>query len=283
MRLSQGPFETLWAEETFAAGDGRPSGSGIPLLFPFAGRIQGTTLRWQDREYELPAGDGQGNAIHGFVLNRAWRVTEQTESRVVGEFQAAIDDPSLLHAWPADFRITATYEVKGNQLAAVYELANPGDQPLPFGFGTHPYFRVPLAGSEAAACRIHVPTAARWELIDLLATGRLLPLNEAIDLGRGLTFGEMHFDDVFTDLAYSGNTCEAEIHDPNSGHRLVMRFDDTFRECVVYNPPHREAVCIEPYTCVPGAFDLSRNNDNTGLRILEPGETLRTSVTITCG
>src|SRR5688500_16435406 len=64
------PIRVLWAAEDFAAGSARPSGSGIPLPFAFPGRIYGTTLRWKHREFQLPAGDGRGNAIHGFVLNR---------------------------------------------------------------------------------------------------------------------------------------------------------------------------------------------------------------------
>ncbi|MFM7803819.1 MAG: hypothetical protein ACKPGK_04935 [Verrucomicrobiota bacterium] len=38
--------------------------------------------------------------------------------------------------------------------------------------------------------------------------------------------------------------------------QLELEFGSAFRELVVYNPPHREAICIEPYTCVPGATHL---------------------------
>ncbi|MEZ6109737.1 MAG: hypothetical protein R3C99_01600 [Pirellulaceae bacterium] len=31
----------------------RPSGSGIPLLFPFPGRWPGTSFTWQDKTYPL--------------------------------------------------------------------------------------------------------------------------------------------------------------------------------------------------------------------------------------
>ena len=34
------PLEVLWSVADFAEGGGRPSGSGIPLMFPFAGRIR---------------------------------------------------------------------------------------------------------------------------------------------------------------------------------------------------------------------------------------------------
>ena len=94
--LDDGPREMLWADPAFDSGEKRPSGSGIPLLFPFPGRIGGAAFTFGGRDYQLEPGDAYGNAIHGFVLNRAWRVVEQTAARVVGEFQASIDDAAIL-------------------------------------------------------------------------------------------------------------------------------------------------------------------------------------------
>src|SRR3954467_7920423 len=111
--LQDGTREMLWADAAFDSGKTRPSGSGIPLLFPFPGRISGTVFTFNGREYQLEPGDAYGNAIHGFVFNRPWRVAEQTASRVVGEFQASIDDTKILEHWPADFRIRVAYEVRG--------------------------------------------------------------------------------------------------------------------------------------------------------------------------
>ena len=62
----------------FAAGSAKPPHSGIPLMFPFAGRIRGTSFRFEGQRYELEAGDGLGNAIHGFVMTRPWRVIQQS-------------------------------------------------------------------------------------------------------------------------------------------------------------------------------------------------------------
>jgi len=45
---------------------------------------------------------------------------------------------------------------------------------------------------------------------------------------------------------------------------------------VVYNPPHREAFCIEPYTCVPDPFALEAR----GLRVLAPGEQFQARIDI---
>lgn len=280
------PVEVLWAEPGFESGTKRPSGSGIPILFPFPGRIAGTNLEYEGRKYALEAGDGRGNAIHGFVLNRPWRVIDQSPRRVVGQFQATVDDAKLRGAWPGDFRITIAYELAGNALALDATLENPGDSPLPMGFGVHPYFRVPLSpavetnANAAARCLVRVPAAEYWELAEMIATGRKLATRERGPLAAGIAFGESRFDDVFTSLAFDGEWCASTIADPTSGRTLRIAFDRAFRECVVYNPPHREAICIEPYTCVPGAIEMTRRGIDAGLRILAPGESLTARVRI---
>ena len=76
----------LWAAADFAAG-GRPSSSGIPLMFPFAGRIRGTSFHFDGKQYALEAGDGLGNAIHGFVIEPAMARDKPAADRVVGTFR----------------------------------------------------------------------------------------------------------------------------------------------------------------------------------------------------
>ena len=72
-------IDVIDASPQFASGNDRPSGHGIPLLFPFPNRIRGGRYAWNGRDYEIPLSaashDGAGNAIHGFCLDRPWRVT----------------------------------------------------------------------------------------------------------------------------------------------------------------------------------------------------------------
>jgi len=274
------PVEVLYAPDDFGAGEGRPSRGGIPLLLPFPGRIPGTTFTWEAKQYSLEAGDAFGNAIHGFALSRPWRVIEQSENKVGGQFHAWRDDPSLKARWPADFRITATYTLAGNTLKAEYLIENPCDVALPCGFGTHPYFRVPLGGEKADACIVRLPVSARWELKEMLPTGRRLGLENAAALQAGQPYGELKFDDAFTGLQFASGECAASIHDPASGRTVTQRFDTAFRECVVYTPPHREAICIEPLTCVPNCFELNSRGIDVGLRIVPPGGSFTAQVEI---
>ena len=272
--------DVLWSAADFEDGTARPSGSGIPLLFPFPGRLRGTTFEWEGRAFEVAEGDGRGNAIHGFVLNRPWRIVEQAESKVVGQFQASVDDASILEQWPADFRITATYEIAGNTLRSAFLIENPDDKPLPCGFGTHPYFRLPLGGAIAEACTVRLPVTKHWELDGMLPTGVCEDLSDAAIRQAGQRFSDLSLDDVFAGLQFSAGVCQSSIEDPESGVRLTLSFDDSFRECVVYTPPHREAICIEPYTCVPGTFGMSAAIERYGLRVLAPGESFTAEVTM---
>ncbi len=54
VQFDEGPRDLLWAEPGFETGGHRPSGSGIPLLFPFPGRIGHAQFTYDDRTYLIP-------------------------------------------------------------------------------------------------------------------------------------------------------------------------------------------------------------------------------------
>ncbi len=235
---------------------------------------------YQGKQYTLQAADGLGNAIHGFVLNRPWRVVETGPGVARGEFQASEEDPAILGHWPADFRIAVTYRLAGNTLTSDIEIENPDTKPLPFGFGTHPYFRLPLGHGDAEACRVRVPVGSNWDLENLLPTGAQSTPPGIERLSAGMEAGEMLFDNVFGRLKFEDRRCRPTIEDPASGRTMTLTFDDQFAACVVFNPPHRQAVCIEPYTTLPDAFALEARGVQANLRLLAPGETFRARIEI---
>ena len=55
-----------------------PHRGGIPILFPWPGRIAGARFTFKGREYRLPVNEpARGHAIHGFACERAFRVTRR--------------------------------------------------------------------------------------------------------------------------------------------------------------------------------------------------------------
>jgi aldose 1-epimerase len=278
--LNDGQRDMLWSETGFETGDKRPSGSGTPLLFPFPGRIAAAAYRFEGRDYRLEPGDAFGNAIHGFVLNRPWRVSERSDARVTGAFQALIDDPTILQRWPSDFSIQVAYEVRGRELVCNVRYENTGAAPLPCGFGTHAYFRLPLAdGSRVENTIVSAPVYENWELEKMVPTGRRLAAPGHQPLAAGLRLDDHQFDTVFTGVRPDPDgRVRTRLQDPATGRVLTQTFESIFTQCVIYTPGHRQAICLEPYTCVPDAIRLAADGHPTGLQILKPGESFETTI-----
>lgn len=276
--------EVLWSAEDFLNSGGRASGSGIPLLFPFPGRLRGSKFNFAGHSFDFSENnDGRGNGIHGLVLDRPWQVLETSGSHAVGRFEPRSQNPPL-NQWPADFRLTVSYRVAENTLSSGITIENTGQSPLPWGFGTHPYFRVPLgAGGDAGACIVTVPNSSYWELQEMLPTGRCLPADDHRALAKGVPFRDAQFDDVLTGLESSGGQYQTTIHDPRNRRRLQMTFSESFTQCVVYTPGHRQAICIEPYTCVPGHAAAPGTDPGISMAILPPGGRQQLQIDISVG
>ncbi len=280
--------DVIDASPQFESGREKPSGHGIPLLFPFPNRIRGGRYSWEGEDYEIPASDAShdatGNAIHGFCLDRPWRVTSRGADFAVGQFELGKDAPDRLPFWPADFRIEVRYQVRGPKLRADIRLVNPSSDLLPWGFGTHPYFKLPLgAKSRPTHCLVQAPASEEWELIDCLPTGRRLPISKPKDLREGAYFDVLKMDDVLTGLPPMSGTISVDcgIMDEACGFQVTQQAGPAFREIVVYTPPNRNAVCLEPYTCATDAINLQPRGIDAGWRVLEPRAEFRTWIEIT--
>jgi aldose 1-epimerase len=278
-----GEVDVLWSDPHFRTGTARPAGSGIPILCPFPGRIKDGRLAWGGRTYNLLSTDAPGNAIHGFVYDRPWRIVAHTECSLSTQFQASVDGPDILDQWPADFRIDALFRVGGTSLDIQLTVSNSSEQELPFGLGAHPYFRLPIGRKGSPDdCRLVIPVTTNWLLENMNATGRTQPIEECESYGSELRFRDARFDNVFSGMSSRRGRCLASISDPVSGRNISIEYDDRFEYCVVYTPPHRESICIEPYTCVPDAFRLQQQGVPAGLKCLQPGESFEASLRLSC-
>jgi aldose 1-epimerase len=276
-RAGEREFELLRSHDHFADQPARASGNGIPILFPFPNRIRAGRFEFGGKEFQLPCNERGVNAIHGLVIDRRWRgsIPATGAASVTGQFQLSRDAPDSAHLWPADFVIEMTYNLKRNQLASHVRITNPDSRPLPWGFGTHPYFRFPLGPqNDGQACSVVAPVIERWELQDLLPTGRRLSISPTVGLDGRRPFSELKFDDVFTGLQFVDEWCTCRLVDHDAGITIVFRFDRIFRELVIYTPPDRGAICLEPYTCITDAINLQRRGIDAGLRVLAAGETV---------
>ncbi|MBM3861206.1 MAG: aldose 1-epimerase [Verrucomicrobia bacterium] len=248
------------------------AGFGWPILFPFPNRIANGEFTFNGKTYRVK--DGKGHAIHGFVHNQPWRVTARGTDNgawVTGVTETE-SNPLLKKFWPWPCRLTVTYRLAGQSLTMTAVAENLGTEPMPFGFGVHPYHPLPLtpAGTRAR-CEIQVPCRQRMELTpDCIPTGKRLP-SEWL---KQRALGDVKLDDVFTSA--TGDACVLR----DAEWEVRMQADNAFRHWVVY-APQRNVICFEPYTCVTDAFNLhARGVPDTGFAVLERGKPWRGTVTM---
>jgi len=128
---------------------------------------------------------------------------------------------------------------------------------------------VPIApAGNADECLVSTSATSQWELNESIPTGKRLPS----DWRTPRRFADLTLDDLFTDFPTSpGFQQLGQVEQPGIG-AVEIWADTAFRNLVVFTPPHRNAVCLEPYTCPTDAVNLQAQGVDAGWQVLAPGE-----------
>ena len=275
-----------WADILYSAPDWEanpvPTRSGHPILFPFPGRMVGGRFAFEGQEYQLPLNDStQRHAIHGFTPRNPWRAVEWNGAAdsafVTGQFHLAADLPGAATQWPADFALNVTYRLFRDRLRVEAVVQNLGDGPLPFGLGYHPYFRLPgVHDADVGGHVLQANVGEMWEAVDNLPTGRRVPVTGDLDFREPRAIGATHLDAVYTGIVPGvprvGTLTEvAKLSHPAAAGEVRFLADQNFRELVLFTPPHRQAVAVEPYSCSADAANLAARGIDSGWRTIHAG------------
>lgn len=266
-----------------------PTRNGHPILFPFPGRMRGGKFNSHGKTYQLPLNDKVHNfAIHGFVLRNPWRVTDSNGDDewafVTGEFNLRKDLPDFVPYWPSEFNLSVTYRLKKDRLRVDTAVENAGKEPLPFGLGYHPYFHLPgVTDPDIGGHVLQANVSEVWESTpDIMPTGMRPDVPAEIDYRKPRPIGSTSLDYVLSNVTgpttgMAGLRELAVLSHPKSG-KLRFLADASFRELVLFTPPHRQAIAIEPLTCGADAANLWERGIDSGWRELKPGETWESTV-----
>jgi aldose 1-epimerase len=231
----------------------RPVGYGCPILFPFPGQLEAGPRRLLGREVLIAANSPSGRHGHGFASGRPWRVVERGADWCACQLEGGGGDE-----YPWRFRLTARWRVSPGLLGVGVVLENLDDGEMPFGLGLHPYLPV------AADALVEVPAAGAWPHAGGVPSGPPGPARGPwrwSELGAGSST-------LLTDLP----AAEVEAQVGEVGLRWP---GDRFGEVVLYRPPERASVCVEPWTSVSGAAARIEPGERSGLVRLAPGAAWR--------
>ena len=239
-----------------------PAFWGIPLLFPFPSRVPGGEYEFEGQRHTMP------RDFHGFALDTPWQVLSAEADDARATLRSALtseERPETLEGYPFPYRVEATYRLDPHGLRLDMRVQNVGAGNMPFGYGAHPYFRLPLGERGSfGECLIRVPANQKWNTPDA---------PDAPDLHGPLPLVEKQYNGVYTDLDLRDGLVECSVVDPVNGLEAVMRATPNHPFVVVYTHAGAESVCFEPWTCPPNVFNLAAQGlPQHGLVVLAPSE-----------
>lgn len=260
-----------------------PTRSGIPILFPFPNRIRNGQFMHDGQGYQLPKNDAiHTNAIHGFSPRIPWRVfgysADQHSAWIHADFQLSVDATEVSGSWPGDGVLSVIYRLTDSRLRMEMTVRNVGKVPFPFGLGLHPYFMFPGVTGDVSRYRLYAPARSVWELENTMPNGKRVPVPDDLNWNRPRMIGSAKLDTLYGDLSVveqepTGLMLRATLEHEDAPGTFQLWTSADFRESVLFIPPHRQAVCIEPYTCATDAVNLQAQGADAGWRELPVGGT----------
>ncbi len=236
------------------------------LLLPWSNRIRNARFRFKGVDYTLRPNFGDGTAIHGVAYEYPWQVKAATGEQLRVSFDSAENDNVN---FPFKFSAQAEYRLEGQDFIMWLSLKNEAEQPIPGGFGHHPYFLRAPGGDENTA-QLEIPCDQLCELVDSLPVGPAVPITEALDFRELRSLVGVRLDNLLT--GRQGDK-PVRIMYPAWNTEIVMYSDQIFGHFVVYSPPGQPFFAVEPVTNTNDGFNLyNQGMPETGVFSLEPGE-----------
>ncbi|WP_244520108.1 aldose 1-epimerase [Sinorhizobium glycinis] len=224
--------------------------AGAYPLFPYHNRLIGAAFVHDGRRRAVRPHPALGtDAVHGPAHRRPWEVVGHGSDRLVLGLDYRADED-----WPFDFRALQSFHLQPHGLEVVLSLSNTGREPMPGGFGWHPYFAAALGK------RVSCDAAKRWPLDAVGIPSGVPP--EARDGEKPLP-GE-----TFTEHLSEWSQAAAVL---NGGARITLVADRALPHLVAHRMP--DYICLEPVSHVAGVFGFPpQSRAGAGLALLEPGE-----------
>ncbi len=235
-------------------------------LIPFSNRVAYGRFTFGGEQFQLDQNfRGEPHAIHGNAWERAWTVTVQEQARAVLrlDHNPPRDPPGQ---WPFSYHAEIEYGLRDDGLTVQIRVRNTDRRPQPVGLGFHPFF--PRAGD----VELGFSAGSVWQAgADSLPAARL-------PVEGDWRFSPMRAPDgPPLDNCYAGWNGSAFLRWPGQGLALTVTAQAPFDHLVVFTPPGRDFIAVEPASNMTDAINRPDIPDR-GLTVLQPDEVLHAKV-----
>ena len=222
---------------------------GIPLLHPWANRIDGSRYSVAGKDVELDLNsplvhtEDNGLPIHGLASACPyWEVVGRDTDGLHARLDYGAHE-DLLAGFPFPHTLEIEISLDPDALHHTTRLTATTDQPVPVSFGYHPYLTLPGVAREDFL--VTFPVRRQMLLDDRgIPTGT----DEVANIPPG-ALGDRTYDDGFSELREP-----VEFGLEGGGRRIGVRFDEGYPYAQVWAPPGQQFICYEPMTAPTNAL-----------------------------
>ena len=240
-------IELLRRLENLEVAAQKGSTAGIPLLYPWANRLEALVYQTGGTNVTLSATstllhfDNRGLPMHGVTWALlAWKVLQSTRESLFARLEWT--RPEFLAIFPFRHQVEMTATIRADGLL-VETVVTADDNQVPISFGFHPYFGLPAL--PRAEWHLKLPSMRR-----LLLDSRGIPtgIEEPFERFEGF-LGNSSFDDLF---AVADPTLKFTLS--GAGIQIVLEFLEGYKFAQIYAPKEKDFIALEPMTAPTNAL-----------------------------
>lgn len=238
-------------------------------LSPFVCRINKGKYSFGGNEYELEKFIINGNALHGELFDKAFKVVKETSNKdfasVTMSYSYEQEDPG----YPFFYDCQVEWKLSANgHLTAITTSTNKDKGLIPMQDGWHPYFDLGLRVDE-----LHLEFQSKEMVVfndELIPTGEMKEYDKFNSIKK---IGDTIYDNCFT---LNLDTCQpmCVLKNKETGIQVSFIPSESYPYIQLYTPDDRMSIAIENISGPPDAF-----NNNMGFKTLEPGQSAQYEIT----
>lgn len=242
-----------------------------PLLFPIVGKLRDLKTFINNKEYTMNQ--------HGFLRDQEFELYSQSESELVlvNKF-----NEETLKKYPFEYKVFVKYILEGKTLHTEFTVVNEDYQVIPFNYGGHPGFKLPLYENETFE-----DYTVKFEKTENFDAPTVKLDNGTLDFVNTIKYSNI--DEIKLNYKYFEIDAIVIPNVKSQSVKLVnkedkgIKFDfKGFPSLAIWTKPNAPFVCLEPWI---GYADHHDSNyqfiEKDNMQFLNPGDKFSVTYSIT--
>ena len=219
----------------------RPGLNGIPLLAPFANRLDEQAFYANGKKYnfDMELGNVRGAIpIHGYLsAAKDWKLVEAKADGKAAWVTSKLEfyrNPQWMKQFPFAHTLQMTYRLEDGVLEVQTRIENLSIEPMPVAIGFHPYFQ--LTDSTREDWTLSIGAKTQWLLApNKIPTGETEPIEKFLPDPRAVPLKDFDLDHVFGELERDAAGTSGNDHEGKT-QQLDVLLGPNYRAVVLYSP-----------------------------------------------